>query len=58
MKPREKVVTAGDVQSSLYYLHLSSPNDYELLHSADSDNDILEEEEEGPIMQQAIKTDL
>ena len=31
MKPQQKVVTAQDVQSSLYYLHMASPSDYELL---------------------------
>ena len=56
MKPREKVVTAEDVQSSLYYLHLSSPNDYGLLRSADSDIDTLEEEEQA--MKQATNPDL
>lgn len=30
MKPREKVVTAEDVQSSLYYLHFDSPGDEDL----------------------------
>lgn len=30
MKPREKVVTAEDVQSSLYYLHFDAPEDEEL----------------------------
>lgn len=29
IKPREKVVTAGDVQSSLYYLHINGLEDYE-----------------------------
>ena len=29
IKPREKVVTAGDVQSSLYYLHINGPEDYQ-----------------------------
>ena len=29
IKPREKVVTAGDVQSSLYYLHINTPEDYD-----------------------------
>ena len=29
MKPREKVVTAEDVQSSLYYIHVNSRDDYE-----------------------------
>ena len=37
MKPREKVVTAQDVQSSLYYLHLNNPNDYGILQSVDSE---------------------
>ncbi|KAM3414099.1 hypothetical protein BST61_g10759 [Cercospora zeina] len=29
IKPREKVVTAEDVSSSLYYIHVNSPEDYE-----------------------------
>ena len=29
IKPREQIVTAGDVQSSLYYLHINGPEDYE-----------------------------
>ncbi|KAI5364326.1 hypothetical protein Slin15195_G099860 [Septoria linicola] len=29
MKPREKVVTAEDVSSSLYYIHVNSPEDYD-----------------------------
>ncbi|PPJ53848.1 hypothetical protein CBER1_03236 [Cercospora berteroae] len=29
MKPRERVVTAEDVSSSLYYIHVNSPEDYE-----------------------------
>ncbi|KAK4498328.1 hypothetical protein PRZ48_010986 [Zasmidium cellare] len=29
IKPREKVVTAEDVQSSLYYVHINSRDDYE-----------------------------
>ena len=43
MKPRQKVVTAQDVQSSLYYLHLASPNDYELLRNQDSTKELEEE---------------
>ena len=39
IKPQEKVVTASDVQSSLYYLHVDSPEDYKLLESSDSEND-------------------
>ena len=31
LKPREKIVTAEDVQSSLYYLHVHGPKDEELL---------------------------
>ena len=31
MKPRQKVVTAEDVQSSLYYLHVNQPEDARLL---------------------------
>ena len=33
MKPQQKVVTAQDIQSSLYYLHVASPDDYELLQN-------------------------
>ena len=39
IKPQEKVVTASDVQSSLYYVHVDSPEDYKLLESSDSEND-------------------
>jgi len=38
MKPRQKVVTAEDVASSLYYLHVSSPEDESLLQTADYEN--------------------
>ena len=31
MKPQQKVVTAQDVQNSLYYVHAASPSDYKLL---------------------------
>lgn len=34
MKPRDKVVTAEDVQSSLYYLHFDDPQDKELKAAA------------------------
>ena len=37
IKPQEKVVTASDVQSSLYYVHVDSPEDYKLLESSDSE---------------------
>ena len=35
MKPQQKVVTASDVQSSLYYVHVDSPDDEGLLSSSD-----------------------
>lgn len=39
MKPKEKSITAQDVQSSLYYVHVDSIHDYELLTSDESDDD-------------------
>ena len=39
IKPQEKVVNASDVQSSLYYVHVDSPEDYKLLESSDSEED-------------------
>ena len=39
IKPQEKVVTASDVQSSLYYVHVDSPEDYKLLKVEDSEDD-------------------
>ncbi|QIW99639.1 hypothetical protein AMS68_005157 [Peltaster fructicola] len=33
LKPRDRVVSAQDVQSSLYYVHFNSADDVELLHS-------------------------
>lgn len=39
MKPQQKVVTAQDVQSSLYYLHVASPSDYDLLQEHDADEE-------------------
>ena len=39
IKPQEKVVTASDVQSSLYYVHVDSPEDYKLLESSGSEED-------------------
>lgn len=44
MKPNEKVVTAGDVQSSFYYIHADSEKDDELLRSEDPQAHTLEEE--------------
>ena len=48
MKPQQKVVTASDVQSSLYYVHVDSVEDYKLLESQDS------EEEDEPADDTAI----
>ena len=45
-KPQQKVVTAQDVQSSLYYLHLDRPDDYEILDSI-GDYDSLSDDEDG-----------
>ena len=39
LKPQQKVVTASDVQSSLYYVHVDSVEDYKLLQSGDSEED-------------------
>lgn len=40
MKPQQKVVTAQDVQSSLYYMHLDRPNDSRFLDPVgDSDDE-------------------
>lgn len=36
MKPLQKVVTAPDVESCLYYVHLDSANDKKLLESSDT----------------------
>ena len=44
LKPQQKVVTAQDVQSSLYYMHVDSPEDYELIRSLD-DSDHLSDQE-------------
>lgn len=43
MKPQRKVVTAQDVQSSLYYLHVATPNDYRLLQDPNSDEESVGE---------------
>jgi hypothetical protein len=52
LKPREKVVTAEDVQSSLYYLHFESPEDEGLLDDNSSGvhlaNQLAELPGEGP----------
>ena len=44
MKPQQKVVTAQDVQSSLYYMHLDRPEDDELLRSFDNLNHLSHDE--------------
>ena len=45
MKPQQKVVTAQDVQSSLYYMHLDRLEDYELLSSCEDSEDLSDEED-------------
>ena len=45
MKPLQKVVTAQDVQSSVYYLHVDGVNDYKLLQSEGSGDYQPEEED-------------
>lgn len=45
MKPHEKVVTAQDVRSSLYYMHLDRPEDGELLDSLGSSDDPSDDED-------------
>lgn len=39
LKPRERVVSAQDVQSSLYYVHINSAHDVELLHNPQKSDD-------------------
>ena len=45
MKPQQKVVTAQDVQSSLYYMHLDRPEDSQFLDSVGDTSDISEDED-------------
>lgn len=45
MKPQQKVVTAQDVQSSLYYMHVDRPEDSELLSSFEDSEDLSDEED-------------
>ena len=45
MKPQQKVVTAQDIESSLYYIHVDSEEDLELLRSEEDDHTVLSEEE-------------
>ena len=44
MKPQQKAVTAQDVQSSLYYIHLDKPEDYELLDSLAGSDGLQDDE--------------
>lgn len=45
LKPQQKVVTAQDVQSSLYYMHVDRPEDYDLLSFVDDSDDLSSEED-------------
>ena len=45
MKPRQKVVTAQDVQSSLYYMHLDRLEDYGFFHAAGDSNGLSDGED-------------
>ena len=47
IKPQREVVTAQDVQSSLYYMHLDRAEDYELLSSVRSSDDLSDNEGHG-----------
>ena len=49
MKPRQKVVTAEDVASSLYYLHVNGPEDESLLQSSKDDYEEGIPEQEEPV---------
>ena len=40
MKPRQKIVTAQDIQNSLYYLHVDSPGDESLREAVHSSQDL------------------
>ena len=44
MKPQQKVVTAQDVQSSLYYMHLDRPEDSQFLDLVGDSSDISDDE--------------
>ena len=45
MKPKQKSVTAQDVQSSLYYMHVDRPEDYDLISSYDDSDDLSDEDD-------------
>ena len=44
LKPQQKVVTAQDVQSSLYYMHVDRLEDYDLLSFVDDSDDLSSKE--------------
>ena len=44
LKPQQKVVTAQDVQSSLYYMHVDRPEDHDLLSSYDASEDVSDDD--------------
>ena len=43
MKPREKVVTAEDVTSSLYFVHVEQPQDFNLINQPELEDQYLEQ---------------
>ena len=45
MKPQQKVVTAQDVQNSLYYMHLDRPEDSQFLDPVGDSSDISDDED-------------
>ena len=44
LKPQQRVVTAQDVQSSIYYMHVDRPEDYELIRSLDGSDHLSDQE--------------
>jgi hypothetical protein len=58
MKPREKVVTAEDIQNSLYYIHVEQPEDARLIHPpaslAPPDSDPPPTSSHGPIPRKPV----
>ncbi|KAF2147236.1 uncharacterized protein K452DRAFT_3837 [Aplosporella prunicola CBS 121167] len=53
LKPRQKIVTAEDVQSSLYYLHFDSPDDEVLKAEAAVDDDLSSSDTQSPVKEHA-----
>lgn len=49
MKPREKVVTAEDITSSLYFVHVEHPQDVDLLKYPDFPNLNYPDQRPGPV---------